>query len=263
METILQYLRNPTANLKNIIILRTTNTKKIILARDDSYNRYVIKYYIPKSFQYEHEIAQKISTLQGVEQYVNHGFSMNFDPRLTIVYRLAKGIELHDAIFNDVEKINNKEALNISLQLVKIVNSIHSLNISHNDIKPENIIIDDNDIITLIDWEYGRFWEDDNITCCGTPEFAAPEVLEKKEYYTWQPDVWATGIVIYMLFSIKFPFTDQLISTLYSKIKDIDITYHLINPEIVEILKKVFVKYQNRIDTIVLYNMLKKLNIDN
>jgi serine/threonine protein kinase len=81
----------------------------------------------------------------------------------------------------------------------------HTLNISHRDIKLENILVDMNseELITkVIDFGFATQTKTTNElikTCCGTPSYMAPELCLKEEYIGPAVDIWAAGVVLYTL----------------------------------------------------------------
>lgn len=56
-------------------------------------------------------------------------------------------------------------------------------------------------------------------TCCGSPAYAAPELLFGNSYSGPQIDVWSAGVLLYALLVGKLPFDDENIGNLYNKIK--------------------------------------------
>ncbi len=53
---------------------------------------------------------------------------------------------------------------------------------------------------------------------CGTPTYMAPEIVSKKEYFGAPVDVWALGVLLYVLMCGTFPFKAQEEKELYRKI---------------------------------------------
>lgn len=41
---------------------------------------------------------------------------------------------------------------------------------------------------------------------CGTPAYMAPEIVNKQEYHGKPADIWALGVLLYVLLYGKFPF---------------------------------------------------------
>lgn len=74
----------------------------------------------------------------------------------------------------------------------------------HRDIKPENIMVSKDESgaysIKIVDWGIGSDFSSNDLTLnmkCGTPYYAAPEVIKKK--YNHKCDIWSTGVIMYTL----------------------------------------------------------------
>lgn len=96
---------------------------------------------------------------------------------------------------------------------------MHSLSIAHRDIKMENILLlrhpSNKLTILLTDFGLSRVISMDNDrpnlsrTCCGTPAYMAPEILENKPFNAFQADVWACGISLYFMLNADVPFKQE------------------------------------------------------
>ena len=67
----------------------------------------------------------------------------------------------------------------------------------HRDLKPENILLDSDKTIKLIDFGLCAF-PDAGLktpldTCCGSPAYAAPELVSGKAYLGTEADIWSLG----------------------------------------------------------------------
>lgn len=56
-------------------------------------------------------------------------------------------------------------------------------------------------------------------TCCGSPAYAAPELVSGEKYLGAAADIWSMGVMLYALLCGYLPFDDDNISTLYRKIQ--------------------------------------------
>lgn len=101
---------------------------------------------------------------------------------------------------------------------------LHSQGIAHRDLKPENIMMVNEDTldIKIADFGLSRMVDDGSFmsTLCGTPNYVAPEVIQRRGY-TSSVDIWSIGVITYALISSSLPFfgdaKDEL-GSLYAKI---------------------------------------------
>jgi len=57
------------------------------------------------------------------------------------------------------------------------------------------------------------------LTCCGSPAYAAPELIDGQTYFGAAVDVWSMGVMLYALLCGFLPFDDDNLSSLYQKVK--------------------------------------------
>ncbi|XP_054168441.1 sperm motility kinase-like [Oppia nitens] len=113
-------------------------------------------------------------------------------------------------------------------QMLSALVYMHSRNIAHRDIKPQNILLDVSDDILISDFGLSRVVYRqgahlESKTFCGTASYMAPELLNikvikqqqilygedkqtKPGYNAKLVDVWALGVVLYNLFTKQFPY---------------------------------------------------------
>ena len=87
--------------------------------------------------------------------------------------------------------------------------------------KPENLLIDKQGNIKLCDFGWCAEYEYSTAmrnTFCGTYEYMAPEIFEKKPYDE-KVDVWCLGVLLYELIHGKSPYKGNTVIDIYNNIK--------------------------------------------
>ena len=149
---------------------------------------------------------------------------------LYMVMELATGGDLLDRIIVK-GKFAEREAGHITDMLLDGLGYLHSNGITHRDLKPENLLFyhsGSDSRILMSDFGLSYYCCSSRravmVTPCGTPEYIAPEVLKKKPY-TEAVDMWALGVIVYLLVSGRFPFYDESRPKLYRRIVKADYNY--------------------------------------
>ncbi|KAF2502714.1 Pkinase-domain-containing protein [Lophium mytilinum] len=105
-------------------------------------------------------------------------------------------------------------------QIICAVEYCHRHKIVHRDLKPENLLLDEDLNVKIADFGLSNIMTDGNFlkTSCGSPNYAAPEVISGKLYAGPEVDVWSCGVILYVLLAGRLPFDDDYIPTLFKKI---------------------------------------------
>ncbi|KAM7195454.1 hypothetical protein V8F20_007513 [Naviculisporaceae sp. PSN 640] len=129
------------------------------------------------------------------------------------------GGELFDYIVQH-GKMKEDEARRFFQQMLCAVEYCHRHKIVHRDLKPENLLLDDNLNVKIADFGLSNIMTDGNFlkTSCGSPNYAAPEVINGKLYAGPEVDVWSCGVILYVLLVGRLPFDDEHIPSLFAKI---------------------------------------------
>lgn len=138
-----------------------------------------------------------------------------------IVMDYVPGKDLFDRINEKAEKrYGEEEARSIFRQMVSALDYCHQNRIVHRDLKPENVMIDGNGQVRLIDFGFANLFHprDHLTTNCGSPLYAAPEIVQAKPYVGPEVDIWSLGIVLYAMLVGALPFEDENLKGLYKKI---------------------------------------------
>jgi 5'-AMP-activated protein kinase catalytic alpha subunit len=137
-----------------------------------------------------------------------------------VVMEYVKSGELFDYI---VEKgrLQEEEARRFFQQIISGVQYCHRNMVVHRDLKPENLLLDNNCDVKIADFGLSNVMRDGHFlkTSCGSPNYAAPEVISGKLYAGPEVDVWSCGVILYALLCGTLPFDDENIPNLFKKIK--------------------------------------------
>jgi len=174
---------------------------------------------------------EKINSLREIEIMKNlkhpniirfYGY-INKDKQLYLITEYIKGIELFQYI-SLKKKIEESEACIYFQQIISGIEYLHKMDIVHRDLKPENILIDRYlKEAKIIDFGLSNKYTDKSAllsTLCGSPLYAAPEVLLEKGYKPGPVDIWSAGVILYFMISGKLPFNGDSDEELYKKIID-------------------------------------------
>ena len=117
-------------------------------------------------------------------------------------------------------KLSEKKARKFFQQIVCAVEYCHRHKIVHRDLKPENLLLDHELNVKIADFGLSNIMTDGNFlkTSCGSPNYAAPEVISGKLYAGPEVDVWSCGVILYVLLVGRLPFDDEYIPSLFKKI---------------------------------------------
>ncbi|KAK8824972.1 hypothetical protein WA538_005637 [Blastocystis sp. DL] len=138
-----------------------------------------------------------------------------------LVMEYVPGGELFDYIVRK-GRLPENEARRFFQQIISGVEYCHKHNIVHRDLKPENLLLDEDNNIKIADFGLANFLMDGDFlsTSCGSPNYAAPEVISGRLYAGPEVDVWSSGVILYALLCGRLPFDDENIPSLFRKIKN-------------------------------------------
>ncbi|XP_071145510.1 5'-AMP-activated protein kinase catalytic subunit alpha-2-like isoform X10 [Mytilus edulis] len=137
-----------------------------------------------------------------------------------MVMEYVAGGELFDYIVKK-GKLKEPEARRFFQQIISGVEYCHRHMIVHRDLKPENLLLDDKLNVKIADFGLSNMMQDGEFlrTSCGSPNYAAPEVISGKLYAGPEVDIWSCGVILYALLCGTLPFDDEHVPTLFRKIK--------------------------------------------
>lgn len=115
--------------------------------------------------------------------------------------------------------IPEDETKNLFRQLTKGVKYCHDQKICHRDLKLENVLVDSNGKVKIIDFGFSAKCSQKLQNFCGTPPYMAPELAAKVPYRGEPADMWALGVMLYLMLFGKFPFRATSEKELYRLIQ--------------------------------------------
>jgi 5'-AMP-activated protein kinase, catalytic alpha subunit len=139
-------------------------------------------------------------------------------------------------------RLEEEEACRYFKHLVSAVAYLHQLNIVHRDLKPENLLVDWKGGLKVVDFGLSNTYQPGELlkTACGSPCYAAPEMISSKKYLGLDVDVWSCGVILFAMVCGYLPFEDSNTSLLYKKILSGEYVLPLgVSPAFKDLLSKV------------------------
>jgi len=178
----------------------------------------------------EIDIMKTLGNHPGIIQLVDIDEGMPATIRL--VLELCEGGELYDRI-QTKQFFSEAEAKLLVKNLLEAIAYVHSRGVMHRDLKPENILLVSrvsNTDIKISDFGLARISKDyprrlpRSHSICGSDFYLAPEVIKQEEYGR-EIDIWAVGVITYVVMSGSLPFFHQVLHKLYRQIVERDMGF--------------------------------------
>ena len=145
---------------------------------------------------------------------------------LTILYSylILEFIDQGDlfTFINSRGRLKEEVSIYFFRQMLSAMTYCHSFNICHRDLKPENILITNDMQIKIADFGMAALHQTSThqlVTACGSPHYAAPELLKNKQYKGDKADIWSLGVILFAMLSATLPFDDPDLRVMMSKTK--------------------------------------------
>ncbi|XP_061482240.1 uncharacterized protein LOC133384349 [Rhineura floridana] len=163
--------------------------------------------YVLKNMKREPQIQQMIKHPNIVQLYE----TLETENSYYMVMELCLGGDLMDRIC-EKKKLEEKEVKKYTRQIISAVGHLHHHGIVHRDLKIENCLLDENNSIKIVDFGLSNIMKFEGLsqellnTQCGSPAYAAPELLAHKKYGP-KVDVWSIGVSMFAMLTGTLPFT--------------------------------------------------------
>ncbi|XP_034016436.1 death-associated protein kinase 2 [Thalassophryne amazonica] len=176
---------------------------KFLMIRKTSYTRVGLE---------RSSVEREVEILQALQHPNIVALKDVFERRaeVVLILELVHGGELFDFIA-EKDYLSETEAIQFMKQILEGMRFMHSKNIAHFDLKPENIMLSEkvspHPTIKLIDFGLAHRFDhgEEYRSTSGSPTYIAPEVINYEPLST-AADMWSTGVIAYILLSGLSPF---------------------------------------------------------
>lgn len=140
------------------------------------------------------------------------------------IYLILEYIDQGDlfTFINTKGRLSEEVAVYFFRQMISAIAYCHSFNVCHRDLKPENILITADLQIKIADFGMAALHQTTThrlATACGSPHYAAPELLKNRQYRGDKADIWSMGVILYAMLSATLPFDDPDLRVMMNKTK--------------------------------------------
>lgn len=239
-------------------------------ALDLNLNRYDAVKVLKEEFTSNDEILERFKQEANAVAFLSH-------PNIVNIYNVGSEGKIHYIVMEYVKGktlkeiirergiLSNEEMLNYSYQIARALESAHTNNIIHRDIKPQNIIITKDDLVKVTDFGIAKHSDSATITNSGkiigsahyfSPEQARGNMTDRRS------DIYSLGIVMYEMATGEVPFDAESPITIALKHMQEPLpSPKKINPRISDGLEKIVLKAtaKNPIDR---YQRIEDLMVD-
>ena len=161
-----------------------------------------------------------------------------FPQYIVIIMELGSKGDLLNFMTKD-QAINYGNIKKIFKDIVNGVSYLHSLNIAHGDIKPENIIVCEDYNTKIVDLGSCEASDSYFFSNHGTLIYSSPEILMGLSEDRKKSDIWSLGILLFVMFTNYFPWLSENDEDIVEEIKKGVIPFHSSIPNnAYELIKK-------------------------
>ncbi|KAI0152947.1 hypothetical protein GGR57DRAFT_152602 [Xylariaceae sp. FL1272] len=173
---------------------------------DRSRNEYQAQGYIPMAIEREVAILKLIDHPNIVKLY-------DIWENRSEIYMVLEYMDYGDffSYISRVGALPEYEMMGYFRQLLDALEYCHSFKICHRDLKPENILMQSNGIVKIADFGMAAIQQSPTHglrTSCGSPHYAAPELINRHVYEVDKVDIWSLGCILYAALCGRLPFDD-------------------------------------------------------
>ena len=157
-------------------------------------------------------------------------YAFQTDDKLFMVTEYCRGGELFFHL-KKFRTFNEDMVRFFSAEIVCALDHLHSNHVVYRDLKPENVLLDQDGHVKITDFGLSRdnvFTDHGATTFCGTPEYLSPEMIlhrKTKSGYGTSVDWWSLGTLMYEMFTGWPPFYNKNLRTMCENILNKPLTF--------------------------------------
>ena len=177
----------------------------------------------------ENQLEQHVVDERRVMAVFDHQFLLKLynsywdDKYIYLLLELCLGGELF-TFLRKAGRFPEKASRFYASGVIKAFECMHSHNIIYRDLKPENLMLDNQGYLKVVDFGLAKTVTDRTWTLCGTPDYLAPEIILTKGHNK-AVDYWALGVLIYEMTAGFVPFYADDPMEVYQLILDGDLKF--------------------------------------
>ena len=169
-------------------------------------------------------VAREVQILSQLDHYnVVKLIKVMEGPRhLHLVMEFVDGPSLYTYLkHKESKRLTEADAKEIFKQMMDGLAYLHEKGVAHRDLKLQNVLLDQKRVVKIIDFGFSTQATGDRKVkmYCGTPNYMAPEIVERKEYLGGPADIWAAGVFLFAILCGEFPFKGLSDRELYKRIQ--------------------------------------------
>lgn len=235
-----------------IEIVGTGGMAIVYRALDQKTGREVAVKLLRPEFERDEEFVRRFSheakaAAQVAHENIVNMLDVGFDGVPYIVMEFVRGQTLKDLI-RSVGSIPPRQAVAMALRILAALDHAHRNNIVHRDIKPQNILVDENGMIKVADFGIARLTTSATMTATGdgsffgsvhyiSPEQARGEKADEKS------DLYSVGVVLYEMLTGQVPFdSESAVSIAIKHIGETPRSIRELKPELPRALEQILQK---------------------
>ena len=131
----------------------------------------------------------------------------------TAIYLIMENADAGE-MFNYIvqkKRVDELQACHFFHQIIDGAEYLHNMEVTHRDLKPENLLLQhsaDGLFVKIVDFGLSNTHDGGALlqTACGSPCYAAPEMIAGLKYWGPKADIWSMGVILYALVCGYLPF---------------------------------------------------------